>query len=114
MVETVGAGWPEGPGVPESLGSAWIIGGLRDWLTVVDAVEGSQPLVALAVTSRRHDAIGAALADLVLWARQNGATWEAVGQALGLTRQGAWDRWHHLERSGGPGQAFLEADGRPG
>ena len=94
-------------GVPASLGAGWIIAGLRDWLTVVDAVEGSQPLVALAVTSRRHDEIGAALGDLVLWSRQNGATWEAIGAALGLTRQGAWDRWHYLERSAGPGQSQL-------
>jgi hypothetical protein len=29
-------------------------------------------------------------------ARQHGATWQAIGSALGITRQAAHDRWGHV------------------
>jgi biotin operon repressor len=36
-------------------------------------------------------------------ARAAGASWRAVGEALGITRQSAWERFHHLPAS--PAQA---------
>ncbi len=39
----------------------------------------------------------AELDQAVAAARRDGQSWEAIGQALGVTRQGAWDRYRYLE-----------------
>jgi hypothetical protein len=39
--------------------------------------------------------------DLALAARRDGATWEQIGSALGLTRQRAHQRWGNISRFAG-------------
>ena len=36
------------------------------------------------------------MADLVIRARREGASWEAIGQVLGVSRQSAWERYSPL------------------
>lgn len=46
---------------------------------------------------RAQEAIESCLTDLVKAARSSGATWQEIGDSLGVTRQGAWLRYHpHL------------------
>lgn len=33
----------------------------------------------------------------VAQARKLGLSWEAIGERLNVTRQSAWERWHHLD-----------------
>ena len=57
----------------------------------VDSVEtalGILPNVALA-----QGQVGASLAGVVRRARRLGATWAQIGDALGITRQSAWERF---------------------
>jgi hypothetical protein len=41
------------------------------------------------------------LDDAVLGLRQSGMTWEQIGAAAGVTRQGAHQRWRHVELGDG-------------
>jgi len=41
----------------------------------------------------RHAALGRELDDAVRFARKAGASWEAIGQAAGMSRQAAHSRW---------------------
>lgn len=36
------------------------------------------------------------MADLVIRARREGATWQEIGDALNMTRQSAWERYSAL------------------
>ena len=43
----------------------------------------------------------AAKADLVcaiLQARKEGRSWQEVGDAIGISRQAAWEQWKHLDQ----------------
>lgn len=43
-----------------------------------------------------HDALGHEVALIDEWvneAKEDGATWEQIGDALGITRQSAWERF---------------------
>jgi hypothetical protein len=35
--------------------------------------------------------------NAVARARQLGITWEEIGDELNMSRQAAWERWHHLD-----------------
>jgi hypothetical protein len=54
----------------------------------LDAVLASLPRVAQAGNQAEY-----ALTQYVRKARQLGASWAAIGQALGVTRQSAWERF---------------------
>jgi hypothetical protein len=62
------------------------------WETATGAAE---PLEALGATR----ALGALLStwesQLVKEAIADGATWETIGASVGVSRQAAWDRFHH-------------------
>ncbi len=45
------------------------------------------------VLRRAHEQV----ADAVTHARQTGTSWEQIGRDLGMSRQAAWERWHHLD-----------------
>lgn len=57
------------------------------------AVDSGDPLRALHALSVRQLAIDEWLCDAVAQARLQGLTWSAIGAALGMSRQGAWDRF---------------------
>jgi hypothetical protein len=50
-------------------------------------------LAELSVAAAAFDAARLSLADEVERARQAGASWSEIGQALGMTRQGAFQRF---------------------
>ena len=50
-------------------------------------------LAELSVAAGTFDAARQSLADEVERARHAGATWSEIGQALGMTRQGAFQRF---------------------
>ncbi len=61
-----------------------------------DAVDALAQVVAeLREQQRRLD-------DAVAAARAAGATWGLIGEAAGMTRQAAHERWGHLSRPGCP------------
>jgi len=49
----------------------------------------------------------------VLRARLNGASWGDVGTALGISRQGAQQRWRHLEAQSGEIRLVVGLEGPP-
>lgn len=49
------------------------------------------PLEALSELSRAGSELEALLRDRVAAARRQGATWEEIGDRLGMTRQAAWE-----------------------
>lgn len=52
-----------------------------------------------AATILRRTELG--LDEAVVTAREAGATWAQIGDAVGISRQSAHERWGHLPRSGG-------------
>jgi hypothetical protein len=56
----------------------------------VDALP-SEPLEALAELSRAGSELEALLRERVAAARRQGATWEEIGERLGMSRQAAWE-----------------------
>lgn len=69
---------PALPGMPSGKASLW--------------------LLALVDHHQRQVVADATLDTLVAHARATGVTWEAVGAALGMTKQGAQKRWAAVER----------------
>jgi hypothetical protein len=53
-------------------------------------------LAALAAIAPLVGEVDGAVVRLVAQARSQGATWEDIGAALGITRQGAHSRYAHL------------------
>lgn len=51
----------------------------------------SEPLQALGELSRAGAELEALVREQVAAAREDGATWEEIGQRLGITRQAAWE-----------------------
>lgn len=58
------------------------------------AISDSDPLVALAATKALVDLLHAWEAKLASEAVAGGATWEAIGTSVGVSRQAAWERFH--------------------
>jgi hypothetical protein len=64
---------------------------LPSWSAMTDqAVLGRLPLIAAAA-----DQVEAALETWVGEARRREASWARIGEALGMTRQAAWERFAH-------------------
>jgi hypothetical protein len=53
----------------------------------------SQPLDAVAEASRAARAVEKLLRESVARARAQGCSWTEIGQALGTSRQSAWERF---------------------
>ena len=39
--------------------------------------------------------------EFIKWARRKSVSWTEIAVAVGITRQGAWDRWHELDDNPG-------------
>ena len=53
------------------------------------------PLVALGATRALKAHLSTWESQLVKEAMADGATWESIGDSVGVSRQAAWDRFHH-------------------
>jgi hypothetical protein len=60
---------------------------------VVNTLATSSPLDALAVAVEMKRTSERCTHRAVIDARDDGATWEEIGKALGITKQAAYDRW---------------------
>src|SRR5437763_13694520 len=56
---------------------------------------GGDPLAALGATRALRAHLSTWEAQLVQEAMAEGATWETIGTSVGVSRQAAWDRFHH-------------------
>jgi hypothetical protein len=70
--------------VPPLLSQAW-----------ETATGDDDPLVALGATRALRAHLSTWEAQLVKEAMADGATWETIGTSVGVSRQAAWDRFHH-------------------
>src|SRR5437764_11636133 len=59
------------------------------------ATGGGDPLEALGATRALRAHLSTWEAQLVQEAMADGATWETIGTSVGVSRQAAWDRFHH-------------------
>ena len=59
------------------------------------AIGERDPLVALGATRALKAHLSTWEATLVQEAVADGATWGAIGESVGVSRQAAWDRFHH-------------------
>ena len=62
-------------------------------LLVHVAVDERRPIEAITKLCREQFRIEKALTECVLAAREDGASWSAIGRALGSTKQAAWRRF---------------------
>ncbi len=68
----------------------------REWLDHAETVDSrSATLSALTAAARSYESARAALDDAAAQARTAGASWDAIAQAVGITRQSAHQRWHN-------------------
>ena len=65
---------------------------VQAWTT---ATGEGDPLVALGATRALKAHLSTWEAQLVREAMAEGATWESIGDSVGVSRQAAWDRFHH-------------------
>lgn len=59
------------------------------------ATSDPDPLLALGATRALRAHLSTWETQLAREAVGDGATWESVGDAVGVTRQAAWERFHH-------------------
>src|SRR3954451_15386512 len=59
------------------------------------ATGDGDPLEALGATRALRAHLSTWEAQLVKEAMGDGATWETIGSSVGVSRQAAWDRFHH-------------------
>jgi len=58
----------------------------------------TRELERLAAIERKMDALDVERVRLMADAQRHGASWEAIGAALGTTRQSAWETYHQRVR----------------
>ncbi|MBV9409991.1 MAG: hypothetical protein JO148_00225 [Acidimicrobiia bacterium] len=75
---------PQERDVPALLTQAW-----------ETATTATDPLEALGATRALKAQLPTWEAQLVKEAVAEGATWETIGDSVGVSRQAAWDRFHH-------------------
>jgi biotin operon repressor len=54
---------------------------------------------AIAQLNKQLHAVNRQLQHAVKVARRQGASWQAIGEALGISRQSAWEQFRQLEAS---------------
>ncbi len=59
------------------------------------ATSEADPLAALSATRALVGLLSTWESQLVSEAMDSGATWEVVGGTVGISRQAAWERFHH-------------------
>lgn len=71
------------------------------WSSIEDVLNdpASTPLDVLRVVGTYQRYLDALEKHAVKAARATGATWEDIGQASGVTRQSAWQRFRHVEEA---------------
>lgn len=73
------------------------------FLRVVQELAAEDPSFALLVGSAcNHDLNDMVIPDLVRAIRGNGGSWASVGEALGVTKSAAFQKWRHLEAEDTP------------
>ena len=97
MLSTVGD--DTGRDVPADLAAGW-----------ERATTDLDPLAALGSTQALAQGLGRWQNVLVEEAVRSGATWEQVGDTLGISRQAAWARFRHVLEEEGGGSMEAEID----
>jgi len=74
-----------------------------------------EPLQALRELSRAGTELEALLREQVAEARNQGATWDEIGESLGMSRQSAWEYYTRdarriLDRAAAEGEELSEED----
>lgn len=81
----------------------WALAG--DWyFGLMDAEATGDPLTLVTFYKSWADLNTEQTATAVLAARSSGCSWEQIGHALGVTKQGAWQMYRDHEKDPGPGQ----------
>jgi hypothetical protein len=71
-----------------------------DFIGLAFGASDDDPLLALAGNARMVRLCYEYRPTLVRLARSAGASWADIGEALGMTRQGAWSEYRHLDPGG--------------
>jgi len=71
--------------------------GRRAWDRLAGQGGADEPLSSLHDVRLVRSLMRAKEREIVLTARQTARSWSEIGIALGVTRQAAWNRWHHLD-----------------
>jgi hypothetical protein len=74
------------------------------------ATTDPDPLAALGSSQDLAAGVGRWQNELVAEAVRNGATWEQIGDTLGISRQAAWARFRHVLEEEGGGSMEAEID----
>lgn len=61
------------------------------------APQTAETLDALHKIDTKLEALDADRDAVIIAARRAGATWTQIGEALGTTKQSAWERYRHLD-----------------
>jgi hypothetical protein len=60
-------------------------------------VRESKPFIVLIKVRALRNALATYEGQLVLSARRRGASWADIGEELGITKQSAWEQYHHVD-----------------
>lgn len=78
------------------------IAGMSDRLDMAVLEHRTSALEHVARCYAADTAAGKQLDDAIAEARGLGATWQQIGDAVGMTRQSAWKRWHRPDETEAP------------